>query len=362
MQTILFLHSVGEIGGAERMSLVLIKHLPKDKFKCILACPHAGALIDAANELNIETIIAPLHQPSIASPIHSMQQINRWRHLLKTNKIDWLHTADPFCTRSILWASRLANVRVLCHFHFPFTKQVLGWIMRYQPKPTHAVFCSQELQVSTGVALAQIAPAVQQFVVHNGVDIEYFSSSCIPDNRVKRVGIVANLQARKGHVDFLNMAKIIIEKGYKVQFDIIGGDILETPRQPFLENLAVELAIRDCVNFHGQVDNVKMRVGQLDIYVCASHQEAFPVSILEAMALQKTIVSTDVNGIPEAIDDRKQGVLVAKQSPSALADAVMLLLDKPCLADKYALAARQKVESSFSLQAYIDKFCKIYNQ
>ena len=197
--------------------------------------------------------------------------------------------------------------------------------------------------------------------MHNGVDIYTFSPNALPNNSVKRIGIVANLQERKGHDDFLHMAKIIKEQGYLVIFDIIGGDILDTPRQPYLEALAAELALTDDVIFHGQVSDVKALVSNLDVYVCASHQEAFPVSILEAMALQKAIVATDVNGIPEALEHEVHGLLVPKQSPAALAAAVIRLLDDEILAAQYAKDARHRVEVNFSLDTYVNHFREIYS-
>jgi glycosyltransferase involved in cell wall biosynthesis len=306
-------------------------------------------------------IIKEQIQPSIRSLFKSIKHIRDWRRLFLNEHIDWVHTADPFCTRVLLTSAWLAKVKILCHFHFPFTDSVLDWITKYQPDPTCAVFCSEELQRSTGQRLAKFSPSISQYVVHNGVDIYTFSPNALPNNSVKRIGIVANLQERKGHDDFLHMAKIIKEQGYLVIFDIIGGDILDTPRQPYLEALAAELALTDDVIFHGQVSDVKALVSNLDVYVCASHQEAFPVSILEAMALQKAIVATDVNGIPEALEHEVHGLLVPKQSPAALAAAVIRLLDDEILAAQYAKDARHRVEVNFSLDTYVNHFREIYS-
>lgn len=362
MKYIAFVHSVAEVGGAEKMSLVLMEHLPRAEFTCILLCPSTGPLTQAAESLGIKVIIKEQLQPSIRSLFKSIKLIRGWRRLFVKEHIDWVHTADPFCTRVLLTSAWLARVKILCHFHFPFTDSVLDWITKYQPAPACAVFCSEELQRSTGRRLAKFTPSISQYVVHNGVDILRFSPNTIPNNTVKRIGIVANLQERKGHDDFLQMAKIIKEQGYLVIFDIIGGDILDTPRQPYLEALTAELSLTDDVIFHGQVADVKAVVSALDVYVCASHQEAFPVSILEAMALQKTIVATDVNGIPEALEHEVHGLLVPKQSPAALAAAVISLLDDEALAAQYARNARQCVEANFSLDTYVNHFRNIYSQ
>ena len=110
----------------------------------------------------------------------------------------------------------------------------------------------------------------------------------------------------------------------------------------------------DRVTFHGQVSNVRELLAGLDVFVCASHEEAFPVSILEAMACARPIVSTNVNGIPEAIEHERSGLLVPPQAPEALADAVGgLLTDEPrrrSLGD----AARARVTDRFTTKHFVD--------
>ncbi len=133
-----------------------------------------------------------------------------------------------------------------------------------------------------------------------------------------------------------------------MHFDIIGGDILEEPREAFLKTMAEELGLEQSLTFHGQVPDVLSRLNKLDIVVCASHQEAFPIAILEAMAMKKPIVSTNVNGIPEAIEDQLSGLLVEPHSPSHLAVAVSTLIQDENKRQTLAINARARVEEHFN--------------
>lgn len=359
-KTIAFIHSVAEIGGAERMSEALIDGLNRDDgFEPILVVPEEGPFSEHIAKKGNKVIVTALFQPEIKSPFKTIKQAIKLANLFRRANIQILHCADLVCTRSVLLASKLARIPVLCHMHFPVQEFYVDWLFRFLPKPCKFVYCSRELMNATITALSKACPNATHSVIHNGVDIERFSPR--PCNNVHpKVGIVANLQERKGHIDFLDMVKSLSLQGYEVSYEVIGGDILQAPRQPLLEEYATELGIRDSVTFHGQINDVIASLGRLDILVCASHQEAFPVSILEAMAMQKAIVSTNVNGIPEAIIDGVCGILVPPHSPKSLSEGVKSYLDDEHLMTKLAKAARERVVKEFSLHAYLQKFKSIY--
>jgi glycosyltransferase involved in cell wall biosynthesis len=124
--------------------------------------------------------------------------------------------------------------------------------------------------------------------------------------------------------------------------------------------LCCELDIEYHISFHGQVPDVLSRLDRLNIVVCASHQEAFPIAILEAMAMQKPIVSTNVNGIPEAIVHNESGLLVEPHSAEQLAECVSQLLDNPKKQQTLAENARRRVVEHFNLIGFIEKFDRLY--
>jgi glycosyltransferase involved in cell wall biosynthesis len=360
--TIAFVHSVAEIGGAERMSEALIDGLAEHaELAPLLVVPEAGPFSVHVAKKGCPVLVTDLPQPEFSSPLGTIRHAFKLAKQFKQANISLLQCADLVCTRSVLPAAKIAGIPVLCHMHFPVEAGYVNWVFKRMPKPAGFVYCSEELMHATQTPLANACPHASHDVIHNGVDIERFSPN-LSSNTVPHVGIVANLQERKGHIDFLDMAKLLSDQQYNVHYDIIGGDILQAPRQSLLEDYASSLGIRDKVTFHGQVDNVLALLGKLDLLVCASHQEAFPVSILEAMAMQKAIVSTNVNGIPEAIVDEQCGILVPPHNPQALSDGVKRLLDNESLRQALADAARQRVVSEFSLQAYLDKFTRVYRR
>jgi glycosyltransferase involved in cell wall biosynthesis len=360
MINIAIVHSVAKIGGAERVSQMLLTGISSDKVTGHLVCPEGGALESWSRDNGIKFSILPMEQPGLSNAIASIKQALIWNTWLRKNNIDIVHTADPYCTRAVTLGAKLAGVKVLSHYHFPFSYDHLSWLLKRLPKPSVSVFCSEELRDNVGEHLTKIAPEMGLITIHNGVDVARFIPSPTPESAFIKIGIIANLQKRKGHDEFLNMASILSSKHNNLQFHIIGGDLLEEPREDYLKAKAEGLGLTNITTFHGQVPDVLSRINSLDIVVCASHQEAFPIAILEAMAMRKAIVSTNVNGIPEAITDGETGLLVPAFDAEKLALAVESLLIDVDKRKELAAAARASVVKDFNMQVFIAKFERLY--
>ncbi|MDO6566332.1 glycosyltransferase [Alteromonas sp. 1_MG-2023] len=358
MKKILFVHSVGELGGAERMSLSLMEHLSKDDFTCVVTTPESGEFVEKSKNAGAIHFLHTATQPSLSTPIRTIKNALQWRHILFKVKPDIIHTADLLSTRSISGAAKSLNIPVIFHAHFPFSEDFANWALR--KAPAKVVFCSQDLLNSHKAILAKCCPVTELKVIHNGVDTNKFSPSTV-NNSVPKIGIVANLQERKGHKEFLEMAAMIKDAGVQAEFHIIGGDIMQGPRELLLKDMSSKLNISELVTFHGQVADVRLLVNSLDVLVCASYEEAFPVSILEAMAMKKAIVSTKVNGIPEAIVHSSSGMLVNPYSSSELCENVLKLLSNSQLKEKIASNALIRVKENFSVEAFVAEWVLCYH-
>lgn len=357
MKKILFVHSVGELGGAERMSLSLIENLPKSDFTCLLATPETGEFTSKVTAAGADCLLYDAIQPSFSSPLKTLKNSHQWRKILSKISPDVIHTADLLSTRSISGVADRLGIPIIFHAHFPFSLKFAQWALRKPPKKI--VFCSTDLLNCHKEILDNCSAQSELEVIHNGVNTQLFAPVVEKNSRPK-VGIIANLQERKGHKEFLEMVSIVNSKGIEAEFHIIGGDIMQEPREPLLKQLSQDLNIADKVVFHGQVSDVKPILGNLDILVCASYEEAFPVSILEAMAMRKAIVSTNVNGIPEAIEHEKSGLLVKPRSSHELAKGVIRLLRDSELRDTLASNAMHRVRNNFSVESYIAKWALCY--
>lgn len=361
MEKIFLAHSVNVIGGAERVTLAIINGI-KSKYQPVMLAPqgkelgyaagHAGAIFEPINAI----------QPEKSKPIRFIKQMWHYYRIFKQYKPKVVHTGDLLALRSLQPICKLLNIPMICHVHFPYEIPFMRWVLKGRHAPYMFIFCSNELKNHLFDELTSLCPNSMMEVIHNGVDTEVFKPLENHHNRIPRIGIIANLQYRKGHDDFLDMAKILIEQGIEAQFDIIGGDILQEPREPYLKQKAKKLGIADQVIFHGQLPDVRAELQKLDIVICASHEEAFPISILEAMACGKAIISTNVNGIPEALIHEKSALLVEPNQALQLAEKVTLILNNNSLKLNLENQATLRVHEYFSQKVFVQNIINAFTK
>jgi glycosyltransferase involved in cell wall biosynthesis len=116
------------------------------------------------------------------------------------------------------------------------------------------------------------------------------------------------------------------------------------------------------VIFTGRRDDIPAITAAFDVAVLPSYREAQGLSILEAMAMSRPVVASNVGGIPEMIESGVNGLLVPPQDPPALADAIVrLLVDHP-LADTLGRAGHDTVHDRFCIQLMVNAVQELYDE
>ena len=139
------------------------------------------------------------------------------------------------------------------------------------------------------------------------------------------VGVVARLEPEKGHPTLLEAWPLVLHAVPDAYLLIVG----EGSRRDALEAQARELRIAHRVVFTGRRDDVPAVTAALDVAVLPSYREAQGMAILEAMALSRPVVASNVGGIPEMIEDGVTGLLVPPHDAEALSAAIVRLLNEP---------------------------------
>lgn len=363
---ILYVHNVGKIGGAERVTLDVIHGIDSSQHTAFLVTPEYGPFCEAAQEIGAQSKVLPICQPDIRKPLASYASYRSWLAYLGKHHIDLIHTGDLFVTRTLIRAANKIGIPLICHVHFPVTTPALRWIFKLRPQRCQFVYCSWELHDTVVPRLESILPEATHQVIHNGVDTERFQKftpkrGLLPADKIN-IGIVANLQERKGHLDLIEAVARLHPKHPDILIHVIGGDLFGESREPLLKERVGETGLGEVFVFHGQVDNVADYLNELDIIVCASHEEAFPISMLEAMAFELPIATTDVNGIPEAIHNDENGLLFPPRNPDAMALALEKLLKNPEQRQRLGREARSCVVKSFSQERFSDQFAELYQK
>lgn len=160
---------------------------------------------------------------------------------------------------------------------------------------------------------------------------------------------VGRLIQAKG-VDILIKAVKILKNKYSTNLKIaIVGD---GPLKENLNNLAVELGVNGEVEFLGVRKDIEELMVSSKIFVLPSRWEGLPMVILEAMSRGMSIIATGVGGIPEVIENGKEGILISPEDSEALAQAINDLFENKELREKLSQAAYKKVRENYSIEAY----------
>jgi glycosyltransferase involved in cell wall biosynthesis len=208
-------------------------------------------------------------------------------------------------------------------------------------------------------------------VVYNGIDLAFIDR--VPTVAIRHelgipaaaplIGAVGRIEPNKGF-DILITAAATIKKAFPSLRILIIGPVFEKQDQAYLDKLLLKVAekgLKNNVIFTGFRSDVLEIMKVLDIVVHpALCQDSLPRTILEAAGLKKAIVASSVGGIPEILQDNVSGILVEPGDAGALAEAVISLLANPEKAKLLGIAARKKIERSFSIQQHISAVTTIY--
>ena len=204
----------------------------------------------------------------------------------------------------------------------------------FQNTDDHAVFEQNEL-------LREARDV--QFCAGSGVDLEHFAPAPLPPGPPVFT-MVARLLADKGVREFVEAARLVRAQRPDVRFRLVGW-IDANPSAIRRDELA-QWVREGVVEYAGRVDDPRAELAAASVFVLPSYREGMPKSVLEALAVGRAIVTTDVPGCRETIDetndDRRNGFLVPPRDAQALANACLGLASNPARIAAMASASRQK--------------------
>lgn len=134
----------------------------------------------------------------------------------------------------------------------------------------------------------------------------------------------------------------------------------EGPTRKQIEALTKELSLEGQIKLIGFREDALRFVKMCDVFVISSDMEGLCSSIIEAMAMRKPVVATRAGGIPDLIDNGRNGILVPPADPPALAEAIVAVLKDKQLADRITCAGRTEVEERFHLEKMVSDTLEIY--
>ena len=349
----------------------------KTQFALTFACMSEGGDALAAELTQIEGVTAfsiPMNRYKIA-PLSDLRALLRLRRAIQGGSFDLIHahaTKPGFMARLAAIGTGIPVIySPHCFaFHAGVHPLAARGIALFERSAARWLTCKIITVARAEVDLAQryrVGSTEQFITIHSGIDTTLFDVSRqktaarddlnIPPD-VPLVGAVGRMSRQKNPLLFVQAAAIIHGQAPHVHFIWIGDGPLMTAAK----SLAVESGLTKILHFPGMRNDIPELLGALDLFVLPSDWEAFPLTILEAMAARLPVVATDVMGVPEIVIPGKTGLLVPPNDAHALANAAMQLLADPKHAKIMGECGRQHIESAFSRQQMIRSIAEAYQR
>lgn len=213
---------------------------------------------------------------------------------------------------------------------------------------------NRKLQIQGG------APEDLTHVIPNGVDLsEYLVLGRETDDKVLRVGTVARVTPIKDVKTFIKACCLVGREREDVEFHILGPEDESEGYAEQCHFLARDLGIDLRLHFEGRV-NVKEWYPKLDVVVLSSVKEAQPLVLIEAMAAGSVCVATRVGSVPEILHGL--GELVQPKRPTAMAEAILRLLENKEKRDRWGAKGRKRVKEIYDLDAVVKEYHDLYKK
>jgi len=355
------------LGGGQINLLSLAKSLDKKKFDVSVCSQSGGPLVDKVRENNIK------HFPVCFRKQIDRRIVREIVSILKNNHFDILHTHGGIAGLYGRWAAHKCGVPVVVHtlhgIHYLHYRNIIlkylyMLLERFFSKFTDAVIFVSDADRKKAERL-ELVPISKMVVVKNGID---FSESKTEVTATKKkedirigisqpvVGTVARLHRQKGIPYFLKAALKICRVFTEAKIIIVGSG----PLKKKLRRMAQNLSLGDSVSFLGEREDGPQLISLFDVFVLPSLWEGLPYVLMEAAALAKPVVVTDIDGVSELVKNMETGILVPPGDPESLARAVIYLLQNKEVASKFGENFKKDITSRYSLSRMVYKTESLY--
>jgi len=340
-------------GGTQRQMLELIGRIDRRRFKVHPVCFHTeGVWFERLAAMGEPVALFPIHGFRQARTVAQLRAFSNW---CRDHKIQVLQTCELYSNIFGLPGGALASVPVRLGSRRGFVEPPgLQRMQRASYAAAHRVVANSHAAAdrlrAEGVEDGKI------LVIPNGIDPDAFEPHRY-SNAPRHIMMIACLREEK-RIDVLVRAMPRILARYPDARLTLAGD--GTCRDSLME-LVQELGVRDRVAFLGHREDVPALLQEADVFVLPSRSEAFPNSIMEAMAAGVPVIASDVGGIPELVRDGVTGRLVPPGDVDALANALLALLDNPRQVEEFGRAGRGTIQQTYSFDRMVEQFQTLYD-
>ena len=368
-------------GGAQRYVFDLATHLSQERHDILVVSGEPGILIEHLSAANIRTVVIPNLGRDIAfgKDWHSFLKL---KEIIQAEKPDILHLNSPKMAGLGALAGRISGVpRIIVtvhgwyfyeqrHFLWKAAVLFFSWLTTVLAHQT-ILITQRDLSVAKRFPFI---PKSRLKLIPNGInssssplakdiarlEILKHLGSILPEEKLASlkepiwIGTIAELHQNK---DLPTLIRAVAGLENHSPLIIVGdGEEKET-----LEKLVAELDISHKIVFTGFVANAAALATAFDIFCLSSTKEGLPYTLLEAGLSGCALVGTNVGGIPDIIENKKNGLLVPPKNPNAMRDAIQRMQSDTDFRKYCQTNIASTIRQNFSLERMMRETINLYH-
>lgn len=195
----------------------------------------------------------------------------------------------------------------------------------------------------------------------SGVNLDYFNYSTQKIKKKITFTFISRLLYDKGIKEFIDASNIILKKNIDASFTIIGNIYKDNPKS-IDEKLLIKWSNNKDKFYLGFKSNIKDYIINSNVIVLPSYREGMPKILIEASALGRPIITTDVPGCRECVINNLNGYLIKPKNVSDLVNAIIKMVDYPSKLIEMGKESRIIAEKSYDINNVVDNHLKIYEK
>ena len=314
----------------------------------------------ALKEIGVRYHTLPLERTGL-NPVKDLILLCSLIRLFRKESPDclYLYTIKP-----VIYGSLAARVMPSCRVFsmitglgYAFTRsedegkllrKLLVFLYRIALKRNRKVFFQNPDDESFFVDNGIVEPDKVVRVNGSGVNIDYYSMTPHNKGEVSFL-LIARLLKEKGIVEYIEAARKIKTKYPEARFMLVGWSFDDNPTAIGQEQIE-EWQKEGIVEIYGETDDVRPYIAKAAVYVLPSYREGTPRTVLEAMAMGRAVITTDVPGCRETVIEGRNGFLVPVKDSGALAEAMENFIENPALVEHMGAESRKIAEDKYDVQ------------
>ena len=346
--------------------LGLIRALKSQGYEPIVVSPLDPADEERLNELGVERIAVEMDRSGL-NPFTDLRLLLAYRRILRrVQPIALLSFTIKPNIYGCLAAGRIPAFANISGLGTVFIKRglllrIVTFLYRFALKRAAMVFFQnpddRELFVKRGL----VRPGAARVLPGSGVDLGRFSPVPVPTGRVTFL-FIGRLLGDKGIRELVDAARKLHRDGREVSVQLLGP--IDEDNRTAISRVELDGWLEEgVVDYLGTTDDVRPFIEKATAIVLPSYREGLPLSLLEAGAMGRPLIATDVPGCRQVVEDGLNGFLCEVRSPASLAHAMNRVRDLP-EQERSAMgaASRRKIEAEFREALVIDAYLELLGE